>query len=120
MYDTARECRIPLMAGSSVPLGQRVPPLELPAGPEVKHAVSVHGGPPEVYDFHAFEVLQSLIEGRKGGETGVSSVEFLAGDAVWKAADAGRWPAALARAAMSAELGEKVGDLRDAVAREKA
>jgi hypothetical protein len=120
MYDAARERRIPLMAGSSVPLGQRVPALELPAEPEVEEAVAVHGGGPESYDFHAFELLQSLIEGRKGGETGISSVEFLKGDAMWKAAGAGRWSAALAKAAMSAELGEKVRDLREPIGGEKA
>lgn len=119
MYDTAGRLRIPLMAGSSVPLGQRVPPLELPANPEVEEIVSVHGGSREGYDFHAFEVLQSLVEGRKGGETGISSVELLAGDAVWKAADAGRWPAALARTAMAAELGDKAGDLRGPIGREQ-
>ena len=120
MYDTAKKHRIPLMAGSSVPLGQRVPALELPAEPEVEEAVAVHGGGPEVYDVHAFEVLQSLIEGRKGGETGISSVEFLKGDAMWKAADAGRWSVALAKAAMSAELGEKIGNLRDPIGNESA
>jgi hypothetical protein len=120
MYDTAREHRVPLMAGSSVPLGQRIPALELPADPEVEAVVSVHGGGPESYDFHAFEVLQSLVEGRKGGETGISAVEFLAGDAVWRAGDAGRWPVALARTAMAAELGDRVGDLRGPIAGEKA
>jgi hypothetical protein len=120
MYDTAKKHRIPLMAGSSVPLGQRVPALELPAEPGVEEVVAVHGGPPEIYDFHAFEVMQSLIEARKGGETGISSVEFLKGDAMWKAADAGRWSAALAKAAMSAELGEKVGNLREPIGNEQA
>jgi hypothetical protein len=120
MYETAREHCIPLMAGSSVPLGQRVPAKDLPANPEIEDIVSVHGGPPESYDFHAFEVLQSLIEGRKGGETGISSVEFLKGDRVWKAADAGRWPIALAKVAMSAELGEKVGNLREPIGSEPA
>ena len=114
MYDTARLLRIPFMAGSSVPLGQRVPPLDLPPEPQVEAAVAVHGGPAEGYDFHAFEVLESLIEGRKGGETGISSVEFLTGDAVWKAADAGRWPEALAREAMAAEFGDRPFDLRAA------
>lgn len=120
MYDTARKHRIPLMAGSSVPLGQRIPAMELPAEPEVEDIVAVHGGPPEIYDFHAFEVLQSLIEGRKGGETGISSVEFLKGDAMWKAADAGRWSVALAKTAMAAELGEKVGNLREPIGSEQA
>jgi hypothetical protein len=120
MYDTARERRVPLMAGSSVPLGQRVPAVELPAGAEVEAVVSVHGGGPESYDFHAFELMQSLVEGRAGGETGISSVEFLTGDAVWRAGDAGRWPVALARTAMAAELGDRVGDLRGPIAGEKA
>jgi hypothetical protein len=120
MYDTARRLRVPLMAGSSVPLGQRVPPLELPAGAEVEEVVSVHGGSREGYDFHAFELLESLVEGRKGGETGIASVELLAGDAMWKAADAGRWSAGLARAAMAAELGDKAGDLRKLVGADPA
>lgn len=119
MYDTAIKHKIPLMAGSSVPLGQRVPALEVPAEPEVEDAIAVHGGGLESYDFHAFEVLQSLIEGRKGGESGISSVELLKGDAMWKAADAGRWSVALAKAAMSAELGDKVGNLREPIGREK-
>src|SRR3954447_21736352 len=32
MYDEARQLDIPLTAGSSVPLAQRVPPIEVPAG----------------------------------------------------------------------------------------
>src|SRR5205823_8227909 len=44
MYDTARELKIPFMAGSSVPLAQRIPPLELPPGAKIKEAVSIHAG----------------------------------------------------------------------------
>jgi hypothetical protein len=118
MYDTAGNLRIPLMAGTSVALGQRLPATELPDKAVFEDIVSIHGGPPEIYDFHAFEVLQSLIEGRKGGESGISSIEFLKGDAMWKAADAGRWSESLAKAAMSAELGDKVGSLRERVGKE--
>ena len=62
MVDTAKELRIPFMAGSSVPLAQRIPPLELQPGAEIVEAVSIHGGGLESYDFHALEVLQSLVE----------------------------------------------------------
>lgn len=105
MYDTARELKMPFMAGSSVPLAERRPPLELPAGAEIEDAISIHGGGVESYDFHALEVLQSLVEARQGGETGVARVQFLEGDALWKEADEGLWSIPLATAAMAAELG---------------
>src|SRR5438552_1456208 len=91
MYDTARELKIHFMAGSSVPLAQRRPPLELPAGAMIDEAVSIHGGGLESYDFHGLEVLQSFVEARKGGESGVANIEFLAGDALFEAARKGRW-----------------------------
>ncbi|MFG0296065.1 MAG: twin-arginine translocation signal domain-containing protein, partial [Maioricimonas sp. JB045] len=65
MYDTAQEMGFPLMAGSSVPLAPRVPAVEFPTGAEVVEAVSIHGGGMESYDFHALEVMQSMIEFRK-------------------------------------------------------
>ena len=116
MYDTARNLKIPLMAGSSVPLAERRPPLEIPAGAKIVEAVSVHGGPVESYDFHGLEVLQSMVEARKGGEPGLSSVRFVEGDALWKAADAKLWSPALADAAMAAELGPGQPTLRELVA----
>lgn len=112
MYDTAQELGIPFMAGSSVPLAQRRPPLELPKGAKIEEAVSIHGGPLESYDFHGLEVLQSLVEARHGGESGVSSVELLEGDALWQAAANGRWSMELARAAMEQELGQPVSNLK--------
>ena len=103
MYDTSRELKFPFMAGSSVPLAQRRPPLELPARAKITEAVSIHGGGVESYDFHGLEVLQSMIEARRGGETGVTRVQFLQGDALWKAARDGLWSPQLAQAALDAE-----------------
>jgi len=108
MYDTSRRLGLPLMAGSSVPLAERRPTLELPADAVIEEAVSIHGGGVESYDFHGLEVLQSLVEARRGGETGVASVEFLQGDALWQAAEQGRWSIPLAEAAMATELGRSV------------
>jgi hypothetical protein len=120
MADTAAKLGIPFLAGSSVPLAQRIPPFALPAGAAVAEAVSIHGGGVESYDFHALEVLQSIVEFRKGGETGVASVEFLAGEALWKAAADGRWSVPLAEAAMAAELGRKAGTLKQVAGEGKA
>jgi hypothetical protein len=113
MYDTARSLGIPLMAGSSVPLAERRPPMEFPAGADFEEVVSIHGGGVESYDFHALEVMQSLLEARKGGETGVSQVQFLDTAALWQAARDGRWSVELAEAAMQNELGRHPGPLQD-------
>lgn len=104
MVDTARELNFPLMAGSSVSLAQRMPPLEVAAGTPIVEAVSIHGGGVESYDFHCLEVLQSLVEFRPGGESGVEEVQFLEGEKLWQAAEAGRWSIPLAEAAMRAEF----------------
>jgi hypothetical protein len=95
------------MAGSSVPLAQRVPELEIPAGAKITEAVSTHGGPLDSYDFHGLEVLQSMVENRAGGETGVASVQYLATDALRKSADAGDWSPDLLQAAWDVEPGRK-------------
>lgn len=105
MYDTARRMGIPLMAGSSVPLAQRRPPLELAPGAAIREAVAIHSGPLEAYGFHALEVMASMVESRAGGETGVASVTYLHGPALWKAAKEGLWSPETAAAAMAAELG---------------
>lgn len=113
MVQTAKELKIPFMAGSSVPLAQRRPPLELPPGAKIEEALVIHGGPLESYDFHGLELLQSFVESRRGGESGVSEIQLIEGDAVWKAAEEGRWSYALAEAAMKADFGKDVGPLKD-------
>lgn len=115
MVDTARRLKIPLMAGSSVPLAQRRPALELPLGTKIRAAVSIHGGGVESYDFHGLEVLQSMVEARTGAETGVARVQFLSGDALWRAAEEGVWSTTLADAAMAAEIGPGQPPLRELV-----
>ena len=46
-------------------------------------------GGSDVMDFHGLEALQCMVERRKGGETGVSAVQMIEGDAVWQAGDDG-------------------------------
>lgn len=115
MVETARRLKIPFMAGSSVPLAERRPPLELPEGARIAEAVSIHGGPVEAYDFHALEVLQSLVEARRGGESGIKQVQFLQGDALWDAADRGLWTPSLADAALATEIGTGKPTIRELV-----
>jgi hypothetical protein len=87
IYDTARELKIPLMAGSSVPGTWRYPPADVARDARVAEIVALTHGTTDAYGFHALEAVQSLAEQRQGGETGVRSVQCLSGDAVWKAFD---------------------------------
>lgn len=103
MYDTSKKMGFPLMAGSSVPLAERTPALELPRNARIEEAVSIHGGGVESYDIHGLEVLQAMVESRRGGESGVESVQFLEPDALWKAAAEGAWSPDIARAAFAAK-----------------
>jgi hypothetical protein len=109
MVNTAKELKCPLMAGSSVPFAQRVPPLEIPPGAKLIEAVATHGGGLDSYDFHGLEVLQSMVEARAGGETGVASVQYLAGKALWQAAEKGLWSSELLKGALKAEPNSPAG-----------
>ncbi|MEE2639737.1 MAG: hypothetical protein VX768_03865 [Planctomycetota bacterium] len=102
MYETARKHQCPLMAGSSVPLAQRIPKLELPKGAPIEEAISIHGGGVESYDFHGLEVLQSMVENRQGQETGVASVQFLDSEALAKKIETGEISRKLLDAALQA------------------
>jgi hypothetical protein len=93
MVDTAKELRVPFLAGSSLPVTFRLPAIDLPLGAEVEELMCVAFGGVDSYDFHALEVIQCMAERRKGGETGVSAVQALRGDAVWKALAAVSWSA---------------------------
>lgn len=108
MFDWSRELKFPLMAGSSVSVTFRRPSLDVPLNADLESVVAVGGG--WIGDgglFHVLESMQALVERRKGGETGVKSVQLLQGDAVWKAANDGLWRRDLLDAALKA--GAKVG-----------
>ncbi len=103
MYDAAAALHVPFAAGSSIPLTPRTPPLTLPLGAPLTHAVAVGYGELEDYGFHTLEVLQCMAERRRGGETGIAAVEALRGDDVWRwrASAAGKWSAPLLDAALA-------------------
>ena len=108
MYEWSLGLNYPLMAGSSVSVTFRRPELDYPLGVEFEDALMVGGG--WVSDggiFHDLETLQCFVERRKGGETGIASVQYIEGADVWKAADAGLWSRELMHAALS--RAEKLG-----------
>lgn len=102
MYDTAVKMKIPFMAGSSLPVTWRLPPLVLPKGSVIEEALGIGYGGLESYGFHALETFQCLTERRAGGETGVAAVQAIRGEQIWKTQQSGRWSKQLLQAALSA------------------
>ena len=101
MYSQSQKLDFAMMAGSSVPVTWRRPPLAFRPGIELEGALGVGFGGAESYGFHTLELLQTFAERRRDGETGVRAVQALEGPAVWQAAKEGRWQQKLLRAAMA-------------------
>jgi hypothetical protein len=112
MYDRARELFVPFMAGSSMPVMWRKPPLKLPMRSGLVEAVAIGYGPYEGYGFHALEGLQAMVERRAGGEVGVRAVQNLPARDMWQALDAGRWSKRCLDAAMNVVAAHAPGDVR--------
>jgi len=91
MVDTSREMGFPFLAGSSLPVTWRMPSIDMPYGAKVDELMCVAMGGIDSYDFHALEVIQCMAERRRGGETGVASMEAIRGDAVWRAMENNTW-----------------------------
>ena len=101
IYDTAKDLKIPMMAGSSLPGLWRYPPADVKRDAKLKQILVTSYHRLDSYGFHALEIVQALAERRSGGETGVQSVQCLSGAAVWKAAAAGVFDRKLLDAALS-------------------
>ncbi|WP_035358872.1 hypothetical protein [Edaphobacter aggregans] len=101
MVKTAERLKFPLMAGSSMPVTWRLPDVDVPLGARVEEAVMVGVGGFDGTDFDALEAMQCMLERRKGGESGVKSVQLLEGDEVWAAGQAWRWSKELLSSALS-------------------
>ena len=100
IYDTARELKAPLMAGSSLPVTWRTPSIEMPLNSKVEEALCICYGGVDSYDFHGLETIQCMVERRRGGETGVKSIQAYRGDNFWKAYSDKVWPRDLMDAAL--------------------
>lgn len=123
MVAASRKLGFGMMAGSSLPVTWRIPEIEPPRDTPFREGLALMGydrGPAEIYLFHALEVLQCMMERRQGGETGIKSVTGLYGDAVWKAADEGRWSWKLYEAALSRSPGANVGPTKENVTKPQA
>jgi hypothetical protein len=115
MFDWSRELKFPLIAGKSLTLTWRRPALELDLETPVKRAVGYFYGGKEPYGYHGVEVFQSMVEPRKGGETGIQWVQCVEGADVWKWSEANPWARNLLEEAMRYDDTLKRGRLEENV-----
>ncbi|MBI3877894.1 MAG: hypothetical protein HY300_18355 [Verrucomicrobia bacterium] len=90
-----------LLAGTPLAVTWRLPQVDLPKDTQLTEALIVTQGEWPVAEFNALDGLLPVIERRRGGESGVKSMLFLAGDEVWRFGDAKRWSWPLLASALS-------------------
>ncbi|HTH52619.1 MAG TPA: hypothetical protein VL495_01630 [Edaphobacter sp.] len=98
MFDKSRELNFPLSGGSSIPLYFRKPEVELAIDTPLKNGLVIGGMADEGATFHCIDVLQSFMDRRKGGETGVKSVQSIRGPETWKWVEQNAWASNLLEA----------------------
>lgn len=101
MVAASKELKFPFLAGSSLPVTWRLPTVELPYQSVVEEALMVGVGSSDAMDYHALEAMQCMLERRRGGETGIRSVQLIEGKDVWKAGRDGRWSRQLLESALA-------------------
>jgi len=91
MFDKSRELNFPLTGGSSIPIYYRKPEIEIDIDTPIKNSIVLGGTSDEGAIFHAIDVLQAFVERRKGGETGVKTVQSIRGSEAWKWVEKNSW-----------------------------
>ncbi|HEY5256302.1 MAG TPA: hypothetical protein VIJ53_16720, partial [Acidobacteriaceae bacterium] len=91
MFDKSRELNFPLTGGSSIPVYYRTPEIDLAPDTPLKNGLVIGDMADEGATFHCIDVLQSFMDRRKGGETGVKSVQSIRGPEAWNWVEANPW-----------------------------
>ena len=91
MFDKSRELQFPLTGGSSIPTYFRTPEVEIAVDTLIRNSVVVGSSPDEGAISHCIDVLQAFVDRRKGGETGVKSVQSIRGPETWQWVERTPW-----------------------------
>src|SRR6476469_3909187 len=98
MFDKSRELNFPLTGGSSIPTYFRKPEIDLAVDTPIKNSIVVGNTGDEGAIFHCVDVLQAFVDRRKGGETGVRSVQSIRGPETWNWVERTPWASNLLEA----------------------
>ena len=98
MFDKSRELKFPLSGGSSIPFYFRKPEIELATDTSIRNSIVIGGAADEGAIFHCVDVLQAFVDRRKGGETGVRSVQSIRGPETWNWVERTPWASNLLEA----------------------
>jgi hypothetical protein len=101
MYDKSRELGFALTGGSSIPAYFRKPEIELAIDTPIENSIAVGDTADEGALFHCVDTLQAFVDRRKGGETGVKSVQCIRGPETWKWVERNAWAGDLLEAVRS-------------------
>ena len=115
MVDISKELKFPMLAGSTAPVTWRIPAVDTPYGVAQKYALAISYSGLDIYGFHLLDNLQAVVERRKGGETGVRSVQCLEGQDCWDYMDRIEWVNRLFTESLSRSGTRKEGDVRTLV-----
>jgi hypothetical protein len=115
MVEISRELRFPMLAGSSAPVAWRVSAVDTPFGAAQKYAVAISYSGLDIYGFHVLEALQSMVDRRRGGETGVQAVQCLQNQDCWNFIEENGWVKRLFELALSHSGTRKQGNPKDLV-----
>ena len=102
MVTCSRRLDFLLFGGSSIPHCHYLPNPDF-SGQEIEEIVCVYHRPLESYAFHVLELVQSLVEGRQGGETGLRAVTAWIGDDYTQVQQTSWWPSELIDAAIDVQ-----------------
>lgn len=111
MFRRARGLKVPLLAGSSLPVTSRAPALQPKLETPISHAAAIGYGPLDAYSFHLLESLQCLVERRKGGETGITHVHAVTDETIWAWLPQNPWARPLLDAAWALDPASKKGSI---------
>ncbi len=98
MFNKSRDLHFPLSGGSSIPFYFRKPEIELAIDTPIRNSIVVGGASDEGAISHCIDVLQAFVDRRRGGETGVKSVQSIRGPETWQWVERTAWAANLLEA----------------------